>query len=423
MKQFQPLIYAEAQTKTGNYAKEDSVLFRWTGTHWSALSDHEADQIAFAWLKKRDRRHASAEHARRCARALLLDAPTLAEPPADVCIPCMNGYVILRDNAPTLIAPDKSLGVRHVLGCHYDPIASRAPRFDAFLEQVIPDLAVRGRVQEYAGYSLTGDARYQRVMMFYGPGANGKGALSNIIQALHGDGVGAAWLDSMDGARLSGVVGKSLIVVDEIPQGRLDERPLKSAFAGERIPIDIKYRTPITARLLGKWLILGNHLPLVMDDTDGFWRRWDIVNFNVTIPDSERDPMLASRIIEHELPAVLNWAMAGLVRLQTRGNFDPVRPAAIESMTLEAKLQTSSVHAWVEDNGISVDPDVVTLKDDIFAHFCRWCERNRRRHVDSAQFWKKLGTLLKYEDRRVRIPGGQKRCVTVALPDTRTGFH
>ena len=93
MSRFKPLTYAEAQTRTGDYAKKDSMLFRWTGTHWSALVGDEANEIAFRWLKARNREHASAENARRCTSALLLDAPSLVEPPRELCVPCLNGYV------------------------------------------------------------------------------------------------------------------------------------------------------------------------------------------------------------------------------------------------------------------------------------------------------------------------------------------
>ncbi|WP_207005166.1 DNA primase family protein [Trinickia mobilis] len=417
MKRFQPSVYAEKQSKTGNFAKEDSVLYRWTGTHWATLTNDQADEIAYAWLKARDRNHASAEHARRCSRALMLDAPRLAERGSELCIPCLNGYVTLVDDKPVLIEPDKTRGLRHVLNCHFEVGETRAPRFERFLTEVLPDAAVRERVQEYAGYTLTGDARHQRTMMFYGGGANGKSLLSNIIQALHGDGVGAAWLENVEGAALSGVIGKSLIVVDEMPQARLNEKRLKSLFGGERIPIDIKYATPISTRLEAKWMICGNYLPVVVDDSDGFWRRWDIVPFNVTIDEANRDTTLADAITQNELSAVLNWALAGLTRLQRRGRFDPIRPAAIEAMTEEAKLQSCSIRAWKNENDITVSVDAHTPKDEIFRHYRHWCERNLLRPVDSMQFWKRLGRLLPYETSRPRVAGGkQERRVGVTLP-------
>lgn len=52
--------------------------------------------------------------------------------------------------------------------------------FAAFLERVLPDLAVRERVQKYIGYTLLPDAPHQIAQFWLG-----KGVLANIVQALH----------------------------------------------------------------------------------------------------------------------------------------------------------------------------------------------------------------------------------------------
>ena len=63
--------------------------------------------------------------------------------------------------------------------------------------------------------------------------------------------------------------------------------------AGERILIDRKFRDPVSVHVRGKWLVLGNQLPVITDHSVGFWRRWDVVPFNVVIAEHARDPLLA----------------------------------------------------------------------------------------------------------------------------------
>src|SRR5665647_1927621 len=150
------------------------------------------------------------------------------------------------------------------------------------------------------------DARYQRAQLWLGGGANGKDVLVNVVQALHGN-IAAVSLDALEGFRLSVLVGASLIYADEVPRARINEQLLKSMIAGEKIQVDRKYRDPVSVFVRGKWLVLGNQLPAITDHTTGFWRRWDVVPFCVTIPEAERDPMLASRIISNELAGVLCW--------------------------------------------------------------------------------------------------------------------
>src|SRR5206468_684062 len=123
----------------------------------------------------------------------------------------------------------------------------------------------------------------------------------------------------------------------------VNEQLLKSLIAGGRVMGDRKDKDPLSINVRGKWVGLGNHLPTITEHSTGFWRRWDIVPFNVTIPESRRDPLLAETIIREELSGVLNWALEGLVRLQKRGGFDAVMPKAMSVMLHEAKIETNTV--------------------------------------------------------------------------------
>ncbi len=171
---------------------------------------------------------------------------------------------------------------------------------------------------------------------------------------------------------MASMIGASLIYCDEAPQRNINEQAMKSLIAGELVQIDRKYRDPITARVNGKWLILANHIPAITDQSMGFWRRFDIVLFSVEIPERERDPMLAKRIISHELSEVLNWALEGLVRLLARGRFDEVIPAPMRSAVNSAKAETNSVQSWSNDLGIERTTTAETPKADAYANYAAW---------------------------------------------------
>jgi putative DNA primase/helicase len=315
----------------------------------------------------------------------------------------------------TLKPADPTLGLTHCLECGFEPEYAAPVRFNAFLARVLPDAAVRSRVQEYVGYTLLADARYQRAQFWLGEGANGKGVLANIVQALHGR-IAAIALDQLAGFHLSVLVGASLVYVDEVPRKPIDEQRLKSMIAGERIPVDRKYRDPVSIHVRGKWLVLGNHLPAITDHSTGFWRRWDIVPFSVTVPERERDPMMASTIIKEELTGVLNWALAGLKRLQLRGGFDVLLPDAMTSTLREAKADTNSVVAWLEDIGVELQTGCDTLKDQVFEHYRRWCAANAMREVSVVQFWKRMKEHFKdLDESRIRVGGVQRRVCNVRI--------
>jgi putative DNA primase/helicase len=401
--------------KAGGIASDGALLYHWTGTHWSPIEDEVAEKTAYHWLVKQNFDWASAENARKAFKAACLYSPELPQLTKNVVIPTENCYIHLKGNSLTRQPADQSLGLTHCLGCRYDPEGPRPEKFLRFLEQVLPDEQVRLRVQEYVGYTLLADARYQRAQFWLGEGANGKGVLANIVQALHGR-IAAISLDQLAGFQLSVLIGASLVYVDEVPRKPIDEQRLKSMIAGERVAIDRKYRDPISVCVRGKWLVLGNHLPAIADHSTGFWRRWDVVPFSVTIPERARIPLLAESIIATELSGVLSWALEGLVRLQTRGGFDPVIPPAMHAMLCEAKADTNSVVAWIDDCCVELHADCNTLKDRVFEDFRRWCSVNAMREVGVVLFWKRMHEHFKaLEEARTRIDGVQRRLCNISL--------
>jgi len=410
---FDPHRYAAELADSESVASDRQLLYRWQGTHWQAQRDEDSERDAYSWIVKHDREHASPGNARMAYNAAALWAPALPVPTETVVIPCRNGYVHVEDGALAVAPPAKDLGLQHVIACDFVRGAP-GPEFSAFLEQVLPDSGVRARVQEYIGYTLTADARYHRAQVWLGGGANGKGVLANIVQALHGS-TAAVSLDALEGFRLSVLIGASLIYCDELPRARINEQLLKSMIAGERIQVDRKYRDPLSINIRGKWLVVGNHLPTITDHSLGFWRRLDVVPFDVTIPLERQDPLLASRIKQRELAAVLNWALDGLVRLQRRGAFDPDMPQAMVKILQTAKTHTNSVIAWYEDADVLPGENVNTPKDAVYQHYRLWCEANGLRQLAAQLFWTRLRDICGVQEERRRVNDRHVRVCNIEL--------
>jgi putative DNA primase/helicase len=391
---YNPIEFAEQLDATNNYVTHDRQMLYWCGTHWQTSPEDDLKSQALQWLRRCTVWPASAANARAAYDTALLHLPKMKMPDAELAIiPLLNGYLHI-DGAVMHMEPhDKACGLRHVLQCSYDAGAPTPAEFAAFLMRILPDEAVRQRVQEYVGYTLTADARHQRAQIWLGSGANGKGVLSNIVQALHAR-TAAVQLDNLDGFLMSNMIGASLIFCDEAPQRGINEQVLKSLIASELVQIDLKYREPISTRITGKFLILANHIPVVTDQSHGFWRRFDIVPFDVEIPPSERDPMLAQRIIKGELPGVLNWALEGLMRLLARGRFDERLPAAMQRTSENAKVETNSVAAWVNETDVELSTVIDTPKVSAYEHYAMWCKANGMVAVSSPKYWKRIQDAL-----------------------------
>lgn len=416
---FEPHRYAEHLKTSGDYASDGIILWRWTGMYWEPYGDMEGKTHAYHWLVNNDAEHISDAYAGQAYAAAVRWVGSLPEiDSSKVILPVRNGYLHLEGDGFVLKQHDRTLGLQHVLQCDYAPSAPEPVRFRKFLARILPNSEVLARVQEYIGYTFLADARFQKAQLWLGEGANGKGTLANIIQALHHR-TAAVQLDALDGFKLAGMVGASLIYCDEAPQRGINEQMLKSLIAGESVMVDRKYLDPLTIRIKGKWLVLANHFPAVTDQSNGFWRRWDIVPFSVVIPEHERQPLLEQRIVEDELASVLNWAIEGLLRLLKRGSFDVALPGPMKAMLHQAKTETNSVQAWFEAVDCRLGTEARTPKTQVYTHYAEWCRANGMAPVSSVKFWKRVPEVVgagKLMDDRMRANDGtQPRSCNIQL--------
>lgn len=416
------------------YAADSRILYEWVGSHWKPLDqEKEVEAIAWRWLATHAPEKATARAASACAMAAILHANNLPghqrAPNIHATIPTASGVVeIIEEDVGDMIKEitfqirvrpaRQEDGLTYVVGCGYNP-GAKAPEFERFVAEVLPDAAVREYVREYIGATLLPDTRYQTAQFWLGGGANGKSTLAEIVAALHAE-VAAVELDQLAGFHLLPLLGASLAYVDETPS-RIDEQKLKALISGGLVQVDRKYLPPVSLRPRAKWLICGNRLPAVSDQSMGFWRRLPVVPFTTSIPTEKRDLLLARRIIENELPGVLNWALGGLVSLLVRGRIAPM-PQAVAQAVAGGKSETNSVLAWVEADCIETVEGAEAVKEDVYRVYKDWCRDNSMQALASPRFWARLADVLgELKITQPRRGGKQVRCVPLRIPEK--SFH
>lgn len=371
------------------YSKKDNNLHEWTGSFWRIIQVEELESKAWDWLSKNAPDRATPRSAMSCASATLHESTKMPErnKNSSTFLPLKNSTLEIVDNAIRVKSPSREDGLTYVLNCEYDEAAT-ATEFHKFLGEVLADEEVRNYVQEYIGYTLLPDCRFQRAQFWLGGGANGKSTLAEIVGALH-ENPASIQLDELDGFKLAALVGASLVYVDETPS-KINIQKLKSLISGGLSQVDIKYRTPISFRPTAKWIVCGNHLPVIADHSEGFWRRFPIIPFTAHFPDAKQDPLLAKRIIKNELPGILNWAIEGLLRLLERGRFGVI-PTAVALAVNQGKQETNSVLAWwLSDDEHEIHPSASAKKDDVYTAYKEWSIKNGVSPVGSANFWKRF---------------------------------
>lgn len=189
-----------------------------------------------------------------------------------------------------------------------------AHNFLDFLRLAVPDEGDRTLLKMFAGLCLTGDTSPQRALLLVGDGGTGKSTFVRVLQAVLGNLSTSSALENIkDGSFLVGtLVGKRMCVVSEL-QKNVDWLPFKRVTGEDQISVDVKNKTPYTAKLDLKLIILSNVMPWLGEDTSNssLMRRFLPISFNVK-PETP-DPTLEHCLTQpDELPGVLNWMLDGL---------------------------------------------------------------------------------------------------------------
>lgn len=205
------------------------------------------------------------------------------------------------------------------------------PEFMKFLEKVLGgNEQLINYLQRFVGYCLTGKTTEQVLLFLYGTGANGKTTLANIMEDLLGDYASTAGSDLLmqrdnksSTNDLAALQGARLVKVSEFNDGeRLAEATIKTMTGGDRVTCRFLYGEFFEYTPAYKILLLGNYKPRIQGRDRGIWRRINLLPFNVTITEHERDPELMSKL-RAELPGILSWAVRGCLDWQKGGLCQP----------------------------------------------------------------------------------------------------
>lgn len=301
----------------------------------------------------------------------------------------------------------------------YIPSAS-APKFKRFLDEVLPDKRSRDILQMFLGLGLvqtseafdktTGGPRgtVELCLVLLGTGANGKSVLFNIICAVFGKNhITNVDYETMTADGDEGLRGRAAIRSatfnwssdsDARKFGKKNTAMFKRICSGESY----------TYRLLGQdiaesencpYLIFSlNELPTLAESTNGFLRRLQFVNFEVTIPRYKQDPNLAYEIIDNELPGVFNWIMRGAREIRRRKFRFPSSDMSLR-MKVRALLPTNPVFAWTMAYSIRATPVVPTEPSNligaevIYVCFQKFCENNDTEPISKNMFGRSMFNL------------------------------
>jgi len=312
-----------------------------------------------------------------------------------VLVNLQNGTFEISTTETRLRPFDRADFMTYQLPFEYNPQA-KAPMFERYLKEVLPDIDSQKVIAEYLGYIFINPSqlKLEKALLLYGTGANGKSVLFEIVNAL----LGQANVSSFSLQSLTNENGyyraklQNLLVnyASEI-NGNLDTSILKQLISGEPTEARLPYGEPFNITNYAKLIFNVNELPREVEHTNAYFRRFLIVPFDVTIPEHKQDKELAKKIIDNELAGVFNWVLDGLKRLLEQKGFSDCEAAKLQ--VEKYKRQSDTVQQFIEENEYQADPTHYELFKDVYTNYRAFCMENGFKPLNKSNFRTRLNNL------------------------------
>lgn len=324
--------------------------------------------------------------------------PTLDKEKDAVVINLVNGTYGINTEGGLLREFSRKDFLTYQLPFEFNPSAT-APLFHKYLDRVLPDKKSQDVLGEYLGYVFTRQLKLEKCLLLYGSGANGKSVFFEIVNALLGrNNVSNFSLGNLSEEHNRALIVNKLLNYGSEIRGNIESDIFKQLVSGEPIQCRMKYGNSFFIEDYARLCFNCNELPKEVEHTEAFFRRFIIIPFTVTIPEGERDPELAKKIINTELSGVFNWVLQGLNRLLIQKSF--THSEAIKQTVKEYKEQSDSVHLFLSEEGYTKSANTFVLLKKLYPDYREFCSNDGYRSLSKTNFKKRLENLGVAVDRR-----------------------
>jgi P4 family phage/plasmid primase-like protien len=254
-------------------------------------------------------------------------------------------------------------------------------------------------LQEWAGYLLLPTTDHQKFLFLEGEGANGKSVYLAGIEAMLGvkncshvplEVFGQQFMLTQTLGKLANIAAECS-EMDAIAEGYL-----KSFTSGDRMSFNRKGIDPIEAEPTARLMLSANMRPRFADRTEGLWRRMLLIPWRTKI-DEKRRKRGMDKVTwweqSGELPGILNWAIEGLIRLNTNGKFtfSKVSDEAMKSY----RDEVNPTRQFISEHYVVSTTKKMEKCSIIYDHYKEWAFENGYRPVSSNTFGRELSRQLR----------------------------
>lgn len=285
------------------------------------------------------------------------------------------------------------------------------------------DVATRGALVqaagEWIGATLLGIiTRFEKGMLLYGDGANGKSTFCFIVQGLF-DSSQVCSIKPQDAGKeyYRAMLAHCLLnVVAEVPATEIDATAaaaLKALLSGDRLTARPIFGAPFQfTPKLGVLLAL-NGLPSVKDLSPGFFRKWLALPFSRTFLKHEIQRDLGKQILDNERAKIVCWALRCVVKAVASGHL--TEPVQSERIIREWRDGLDEVEMWLQERTLPAATGGIS-PTKAYQDFRVWCEQSGLKPTSQQTF----GTRIKKKVQSTVVGPEKLRerryCITLTKP-------
>lgn len=295
----------------------------------------------------------------------------------------------------------------------YDPKAT-CPKFVATLQQVQPDTEIREFLQRWLGTILCGRTLAESVVN-YGDGANGKSTIMESVGMVMGDyyakmprGFIAKSKNDRHPAELVTLYGARFALASETDiSDAMDEAKIKMILGDGSITARRMNENFWSFNPTHKFAIAANHMPSIVGQDSGIWRRLAFVPWIVTIPEEQRQPEFEKVLYNEEASGILNWLLEGYRKYQETGLAIPEKvKAASKDVQDQSDWAKEFFAECLTTKSKPGFPDSERIRaSQVYEMYTKWAKTNGMTALASNKAIPILTKRVEKEGGKTRRPG------------------
>lgn len=265
---------------------------------------------------------------------------------------------------------------------------------------------------EIMGLTLIKHNRFEKAVMFIGSGANGKSTFLDVLTAILGKrNISSRTMSDLSKEKFAKIDlhNKMANIFSDIQGSELyDTGMLKAMITGDFISAEEKYGKPFVFRPYSKLLFSANRFPAISDQSDGFFRRFTIIEWLKVFKGKEKNINLKHDLTENpeELSGILNLILRAGKLLDKRGHFLHDQP--VEDVRTKWNEKSEPINTFLDQETEPDDAESAFVSTGmLYSHYQRWCKANKLVEEKSRRFNKIVGDI--YQPTVTRINGVSTR--------------